>query len=321
MTNYITHLGKETDRTGGILHQADQSGINDIDLLSIPKEATLLRNFLDRLDVQNKELVDPRDITLFDRYLASTRNYISNLEMPGFSSRDKIRGMISYYLHGTVLSVYLKQGPHYLVDSHGVRSVDTHTHIWTPGFYRIEPALADVVPLIAGQDVLDPFAGSGSFMNAFAALQIPRSIVCGDICYPGGRPIFPDSDLYYDPVSNRDQLEAVYAVLPARYHPHLSSIVKQYITHDAAKMEFPDKKFDWIVSDPPYGIRNQPGGSEYVYTMMSELKRVVKQGIIFIAPLRWGDFFKNRGEKVEALTREVVPGNMTYPSNYILIHK
>lgn len=291
-----------------------------IDTLSIPQEAASLKEFLSEIENKSKSLTsDPRDKDLFNKYIQLTSVNIGNLEKSGFSNKENIRRIIRYHLHSTVLALYLKHGPHFLKDSQGNEIPDNRTHLWTPGFYRIEPALPTIAPLIADQDILDPFAGSGSFMHAFSALGIPRTVTCGDICYIGGRPILPETDWFYNPIHNCEQFEAVYNSLPDTYRPHLSQTITGYVTHDAASMGFQDKAFDWIVSDPPYGISHQPGGVDYFASMVPEMMRVVRQGGIFIVPLDWNKQLEKQGIVVVELTGEVVPGNMQYPSGYIKI--
>lgn len=283
------------------------------------KEIEIIHEFINKLLSARISLYpDPRDAAIFEQVVPKLSFLVSKLSSVGVVDLPSLREDIRFQLHRLVFSLYLKTAPRFLVCENGAFMSDLISTSWTLEYYRIEPILHKLRRIIKGKNILDPMAGSGSDMNLVAAFCQPKSIICADICYRGGRMV-PNTDMYYAPERNREMIEGLYNELPDIYKPHLYQIIKRYEYQDARKLTYKNKEFAWVVTHPPFGINYKPGGALYLISMLPELKRVATQGIIFSALTTWKKEFELKNILVHDLTGDVTMGKSKYPSCFMLI--
>jgi hypothetical protein len=289
--------------------------------MKLTTEISQLLDFVTKINQDKNTLYpDHRDAMIFDQVSKKIPLLINELsKLPQRKQKD-LRDKIRWQLNRAVFSLYLKTSPRFFIDVNEKMVCDIVSAAWTSDYFRIEPVLCHLNKYIQGKIILDPMAGSGNDMNLVAAFCRPRSIICTDMCYKNGQKV-PGTEMHYQPLRNRQEIEKLFTGLPDYYQPHLSKIIQKYEYQNVKKLSFVDKEFDWVITDPPFGINFKPGGFNYFVTLLPELLRVVSCGIIFSSMLDWEKQLERKGFKITNLTGDATKGKSKYPSCYLMIKK
>lgn len=284
-------------------------------------EIITLHKFAGNLKKWNLKFpTDPRDEAVFNSVYKKLTALINSLSKTSQSELNELRQNIRWQLNRAVFSIYLKTAPRYFQDINGRQVVDKLSYAWCMDYYGIDPVLKKLAQLIRNQNILDPFAGSGTDMHLVAAFCQPHSITCSDFSYAGGQYV-PGTRAFYFPEKNRDEIDKIYRGLPLWYQPRLSLIMKQYKYSDAKELPYKNKAFDWVVSYPPFGIKYRLGGVDYLLKYLPELLRVSSRGVFFPALLTWKNSIKQKYPYCRDLTGDTTKGKSKYPLCFILIRR
>jgi hypothetical protein len=201
------------------------------------------------------------------------------------------------------------------INADGTTGVDRTSHAWTPPHYKLSAAEPILKSLMKDKNILDPFAGASVMLSYLAASGIIDKATGSDIAYRGGRSI--DGDSTYDPWLNNEMLRFPFDNLSSRHKPSTRKI-EDFVTADATALPFDDNQFDYIVTDPPYGISFNEDINTFLESM-PELLRVAKLGVIGLVPVSWSEKFDTSLYEVKTLTGELCKGNPTIQTQYVLV--
>lgn len=237
----------------------------------------------------------------------------------------EIRAEIRSRLQGAIFSLLIKKIPRFFVrqaeqDGEQLmeRQIDLCSQKWTPEYYKLAISWPTLKTILQDQELLDPFAGSGVLAHVLSAHGIPKSLVCADLSYPGGLTL-NDTDYYYDPQLNTHMMRIMFDDLPSWYKPEGIRNKSMFVTHDANQLPFPNRAFDMIVTDPPYGFNLNDGGIEFFVTVLPELLRVVRKGCLLIVPQAWLNELDKRGVNFDLLVNDLSNGSSHHPTVLIYI--
>lgn len=227
-------------------------------------------------------------------------------------------------LRRVMLAWITRKLPRYFTEN-GRLSSDKMSHRWSPDYYRLESGLQLLWSKLYGKRILDPFAGPGSLSSNLTALGIPRSVMCGDISYFGGKSLAENPRMYhththYHPQYNVQEYENFFARYADIVNPPDFSVLRGYITLHAAQLPFEDRAFDYVVSDPPYGFQLREGGSSFFVSCVEEMARVVREGMIFLLPMAWLDTLSRELQRsCTQLTGDLTDGSAAIPACFVEI--
>lgn len=237
-------------------------------------------------------------------------------------ANDSLKNEIKDNIIDSVFSLFMKSVPRFYeseVEGELKVEVDGTSQRWTPEFYKIAMAMPTLRAMIQDKTILDPYGGAGSLMFYLAAKQIPKNVICSDICYPGGKSLTDGgARTTYSPTPNQQSIMALFSSLPSWCRPDFGRI-KGFVTADAMMLPFNDNSVDLVVGDPPYGINCAQGSEQVLALSLPELLRVSRDGVLSMVPDTWVDTLEKSPYKVTRLTGDLSMGSSNLPTCYILI--
>jgi len=116
---------------------------------------------------------------------------------------DKVRERLSQDLISLVYALLMKILPRYFYEIGTEKNivVDTVSQKWTPEFYKVINGWDSIVSHLKDTTVLDPFAGSGTYLNLLTAKGVVSHAYMSDLSYPGGKAL-NGYDVTYAPEIN-----------------------------------------------------------------------------------------------------------------------
>ena len=278
-------------------------------------------NLLHSLSMNVK--IDPRDKEHFENSFESVKYHAKRLKIIKDSDGlTQVRSDIRSLLTHSVFALLMKEIPRFYVANDRQIAIDEDSKKWTPEYYKIMKAWPVLKTKLKDQDILDPFAGAGTFVNVLSARGIPKSVVLGDLSYTKGVPL-DDSGNVYHPFYNAQMVQSMFDGLPSWYKPRCLDLWRGCITLDATKLPFSDSSFDWVTGDPPYGINFKDGGIELFIDALPEILRISKKGGIFLVTIKWIDQLEQCGleKQIKVLTEDLSEGDSHLPTCFIEIKK
>lgn len=286
------------------------------ELMGINEFAARLSAFAIRLNGYNQHPIDKEhfDYNFKNMLYQMQRFRINHNEQ----ANSKLRDLIRSNAIDSAFSLFMRSVPRFYEEGEGGGlKLDTSSTKWTPEFYKVAMAMPTLNTLLQDKKILDPFGGAGSLMFYLAAKEIPESIVCSDICYPGGVYV-GEEEAWYSPISNQQSIMSLFSSLPSWARPDFSRI-KGFVTSDVMRLPLPDDAVDVVVGDPPYGINCAQGNAQVLALALPELMRVSKEGMLTMLPEAWVPTLQKSSYQVEKITADLSQGASNLPTCYVFI--
>lgn len=191
-------------------------------------------------------------------------------------------------------SIFAKHGPKILTEGKNEdiqMQSDHESQKWRISFYKMLRAEKGL-EFLRGKEVFDPCAGSCTLAVEAITYLGCKSIVCGDLCFPGGKPIV--DSMYYAPKQNLQIYELIFKGLPEWARPDISSRIKGLIVADATAMPLKDNSFDYVLSDPPFGMSCPINGPGILIDILKESLRISRNGAVVLILTEWEDFLNEK---------------------------
>lgn len=278
-------------------------GLNDISLESLCLDPT---GVLGRLSDFTEELSAPErldDNQIIRSFLEEVRGVIQIVGAESVDSEnfEKFAQQIDLELRSEPInkdlvkkltlqasfSIFAKHGPKILTDGNEKFPqfvLDDESQKWRISFYKMLRA-QDGLEFLRDKEIFDPCAGSCTLAVEAITYLGCKSIVCGDVCYPGGKPII--DSMYYAPKQNLKIYEILFKSLPEWARPEISSRITGLMVADARDMPIKDKSFDYVLSDPPFGISCPINGPSILIDILKESLRVSREGAVVLILPEW----------------------------------
>lgn len=242
-----------------------------------------------------------------DSYRSIDLEYIRNYESKVFQD---LHPTIKHDVVMFILGVYWKRLPRWL-EQNGVKVPDDRSIKYSPSFFKLAESWDVLNNLLGDQSILDPFAGSGSLAQFIDMTIATSQITCSDIHY--GSSI----SYSYLPEDNYREYVKLFSKLPTKYQLSASKI-NGYFFQDATDLSFPSNSFDYVITDPPYGVELEEG-FETFNNSLDELIRVTTKGVLAIVPNTWlGEKVLNEKSSIEVLLPSLGKDDAIIPTSLVL---
>lgn len=224
--------------------------------------------------------MEPADRKIFEDRSVRIRHLLSQDSFSHEEIRDELlqAGLACFVKHGPRVFAYDSfSRTKYAPDSESLR--------WSISFYKMERA-KEGLAFLRGKNILEPCAGSCALALEAVTYLGCQSVVCGDICYDTSHPIF--NNVYaYAPLMNLRMFDLFFSVLPRWAQPRALDKIKGVVSHDARQLSFKDGQFDYVLSDPPFGISCPVNGPTILADIIQESLRVATGGAVMLVLQEW----------------------------------
>jgi 16S rRNA G966 N2-methylase RsmD len=262
--------------------------------------------------LDRKQRLHPSDAQHLEHTLSRSEYKLKRLQAT--LSQEAIMGLRpdirDGLLHGWA-NLFGRNAPRFNKTPEGEIVIDYDTTKYSPEYYKISELYQAFRHKFTNKTILDPFGGSGMMLNVFAARGIASEITLTDIQYD------ESNGNVYVPNMNLQSWQLAFDNLPSWYHPKIYP-VKTYAM-DARELKFPDKSFDFVVTDPPYGKNCLNGNLQIVKESIPELLRVAKEGVFMLVPEEWNDQLDDIGYSSKKITKDTSSGMSGLPTCWVQI--